>query len=136
MTADNTSGLGTAKYFFLMIYCCKKMIGPKLVHFTNYFLSTIHNKILILGYSGSNQIILQSLSCNLVFVLPALAGKTHRDHFVPCCLLMLSVVKRVNIWLYLPHALLDFNQSWAIDATWEPSFVEEVKGHIPRSKVI
>ena len=53
------------------------------------------------------------------------------DHFVPCCcLLMLSVVKRVNIWLYFPHALMDFNQSWVIDATWEPSFVDEVKGHI------
>ena len=53
-----------------------------------------------------------------------------------CCLLLLSVVKRANIWLYLPHALMDFNQSWVIDATWEPSFVDEVKGHISRSKVI
>ena len=80
----------------------------------------------------------------LIFVLPALAGKTQRDHFVPCCcclLMLLSVdvacrEKRVNIWLYLPHALMDFNQSWVIDATWEPSFVDEVKGHISRSKVI
>ena len=31
---------------------------------------------------------------------------------------------------------MDFNQSWVIDATWEPSFVDEVKGHITRSKVI
>ena len=31
---------------------------------------------------------------------------------------------------------MDFNQSWVIDATWEPSFVDEVKGHISRSKVI
>ena len=67
---------------------------------------------------------------------PALAGKTHRDHFVPCCCMLLSVVKRVNIWLYRPHALMDFNESWVIDATWEPSFVDEVKGHISRSKVI
>ena len=48
---------------------------------------------------------------------------------------MLSVVvvcheKRVNISLYLPHALMDFNQCWVIDATWEPSFVDVVKGHI------
>ena len=58
---------------------------------------------------------------------PALAGKTHRYHFVPCCcLLMLSVVKRVNIWFYLPHALMDFNQSWVIVATWDPTFVDEV----------
>ena len=26
------------------------------------------------------------------FVSPALAGKTHRDHFVPCCCLLMSVV--------------------------------------------
>ena len=67
-----------------------------------------------------------SLSANeALFVAPVLAGKTHRDHFVPCCLLMLLyVVKRVNIWLYLPHALKHFNQSWVIDATWEPSFVD------------
>ena len=31
---------------------------------------------------------------------------------------------------------MDFNQSWVIDATWEPSFVDDVKGHISRSKVI
>ena len=49
-----------------------------------------------------------------------------------CCPLW----KRVNIWLYLPHALMDFNQSWVIDATWKPSFVDEVRGHISRSKVI
>ena len=93
-----------------------------------------------LGFETSNSSI-TSGACS-IFVLPALAGKTHRDHFVPvvrwCCLLLLllSVVKRVNIWLYLPHALMDFYQSWAIDAIWEPSFVDEVKGHISRSKVI
>ena len=27
-----------------------------------------------------------------VFVPPALAGKTHRDHFVPCCLLLSVIV--------------------------------------------
>ena len=73
------------------------------------------------------------------FVLPALAEKTHRDHLSPvvvCCRLLWN---SVNIWLYLPHhqwhALVDFNQSWVIYATWEPSFVDEVKGHISRSKV-
>ena len=76
-----------------------------------------------------------------------LAWKTHRDHIVGCCCLLLLVVivvcrcclllwKQVNIWLYLPHALMDFNQSWVIDATREPSFVDEVKCHISRSKVI
>ena len=64
-------------------------------------------------------------------VSPARAGKTGS-----LCWLLLSVVKMVNIWLYLPHALMDFNQSWVIDATWEPSFVDEVKGNISRSKVI
>ena len=39
-----------------------------------------------------------------------LAGKTHSDHFVHCC--CLSLWKQVNIWLYLPHALMDFSQSW------------------------
>ena len=71
-----------------------------------------------------------------IFVSLALAGKTHGDHFVHCCCLSVVVkTKWVNIWLYLPHALMDFNQSWVIDAKWEPSFVDEVKGHISRSKV-
>ena len=53
------------------------------------------------------------------FVLPALAGKTHRDHFVPCFQLSVVVVvvcceKRVNIWLYLPHALMDFNHYYVV----------------------
>ena len=30
----------------------------------------------------------------------------------------------------------DCNQTWAIDATWEPLLVDKVKGHISRSKVI
>ena len=29
---------------------------------------------------------------------------------------------------------MDFNQSWVIDATWEPSFVDEVKFHIIKVK--
>ena len=66
-------------------------------------------------------------------VSSALAGKTHRD-FVGCCCCLLW--NQVNIWLYLPRALMDFNQSWVIDATWEPSFVDEVRGHISWSKVI
>ena len=48
-----------------------------------------------------------------------------------CCLLW----KRVNICLYIPHTLMDFNQTWVIGATWGPSFVDEVKGHISGSKV-
>ena len=68
------------------------------------------------------------------FVLPVLAGKTHVGITLWavvgwCCLLW----KQVNKWLYLPHALMDFNQSWVTDTTWEPSFVDEVKGHISRS---
>ena len=31
---------------------------------------------------------------------------------------------------------MDSNQSWVIDATQVPSFVDEVKDHIPISKVI
>ena len=91
-----------------------------------------------LAIPGSDNSVILRAGCFLdttIFVSPALAGK--RDHVVRCsCYLLVSVVKkRVNIWLYLPHALMDFNQSWVIDATWEPSFVE-VKGHISRSKVI
>ena len=51
-----------------------------------------------------------------------------------CCLLLL--LKQVNIWLYLPHALMDFDQSWFIDATWKPSYSDEVKVHIWKAKVI
>ena len=60
-----------------------------------------------------------------IFVSTALAGKTHKDHFVYCCCCMLSVVvKTVNIWLYLPQIhLMDFNPSGFIDATWKPAFV-------------
>ena len=77
----------------------------------------------------------------LLFVSPALAGKTLGDHFVPCwCLLSVVVCcllwKQVNIWLYFPHALVDFNQSWVIDAIWKPAFVDKIWGHLSRSKVI
>ena len=51
--------------------------------------------------------------------------------FCCCC-----CENRLNIWLQLPHALMDINQSWVIDAAWELLFVDEVKGHISRSKVI
>ena len=30
---------------------------------------------------------------------------------------------------------MDLNQTWVIDATCKPAFVDEVKDHIPRSKV-
>ena len=29
----------------------------------------------------------------------------------------------------------DWNQTWIIAAIWQPPYVDEVKGHIPRSKV-
>ena len=63
-----------------------------------------------------------------VFVSPALAGKTNWDHFVLCCLL-LSLLKRVNIWLYLPYALMNFYQSKIIDEAWNLQL-------LMRSKVI
>ena len=37
---------------------------------------------------------------------------------------------------FLFHTMSNCNQTSVIDATWEPSYVNEVKGHIPRSKVI
>ena len=52
------------------------------------------------------------------FASPAFAGEKHMDRFVHCCCLFrfvhcccLLLWKQVNIWLYLPHALVDFNQS-------------------------
>ena len=55
---------------------------------------------------------------------------------VVCChVVMLSVVKRVNICLLLLHTLMDYNQTWVIGATWQPTFVDGVKGHTLRSKV-
>ena len=38
--------------------------------------------------------------------------------------------------LYLWHAVMDQVQTWVLGVTWEPSYVNEVKGHIPRSKVM
>ena len=53
---------------------------------------------------------------------------------------LLSDVVCCENWLTfgsnLSHALMDFNRSCIIYATWEPSFVDEVKYHISRSKVI
>ena len=37
---------------------------------------------------------------------------------------------------FLFHTMTNCNQTSVIDATWKPSYVNEVKGHIPRSKVI
>ena len=67
----------------------------------------------------------------VIFVLPAFAGKTHKDLFV--LLLFVLVVcheSRLTCCSNFHSALMDFNQSWVIDATWEPSFVDEVKGHV------
>ena len=72
------------------------------------------------------------LICFCVACLSRHIGITLSPVVCWCCLLW----KGVNIWLYLPHGLMDFNQSWVIDATWEPSFVDVVKGHISRSKDI
>ena len=38
--------------------------------------------------------------------------------------------------LHLVHTSLDFNQTWAVEATWNALHVHEVESHIPRSKVI
>ena len=43
----------------------------------------------------------------VIIVPPALARKTSHGHIV------LSVVRTGNIRFYLPHALMDFNQSWS-----------------------
>ena len=87
-----------------------------------------------------------------LIVLPALAGKTHRDHFVGFLLSVVCCEKRVNINGSIFHMLLmDFNQSWVwmgwicengliwksdLNQTWfidiicEPSYVHAVKGHL------
>ena len=64
----------------------------------------------------------------IVFVSPALTGKA-KGSLCP----LLSVVV---CCCCREHALMHFNWSWVIYATWEPSFVDKVKGHISRSKVI
>ena len=54
-----------------------------------------------------------------------------------CCLLW----KQVNIWLYLPHALMDFNQSWVIYRCnmgtlicwWSQRSYIKAKGHLRSS---
>ena len=43
---------------------------------------------------------------SIIFVSPALAGKTDRDHFVPCCCCCLLLWKQVNIW-HLPSICFD-----------------------------
>ena len=45
-------------------------------------------------------------------------------------------IYQANIWLYLPHVSIDITQSWIIDAAWEPTFVDEFKCYISRSKVM
>ena len=50
-----------------------------------------------------------------------------------CCLLLW---KQVNVCIYFPHTLMDFNETWVIDVRWKPLFIDEAKGHIPRAKVI
>ena len=80
-----------------------------------------------------------------LFVSFALAGKRSLCPLLP---VVVCHEKRVNIWLYLPHDLVDFNQSWVIGATWKPSYtwfidkiwkpsyVHAVKDHKSKSKVI
>ena len=66
----------------------------------------------------------------------------HGDCFFRCCLLSAVVYnKMANIWPYLAHCLLDFNQVWIIDEIRNASYgtcsyVHRVKSHIPSSKVI
>ena len=77
----------------------------------------------------------------MFFVSPVLAGKTHRDHFVYYCSCCMLLWKQVNIWLKLPHALMDFNQSWVIEwcnmgtiiCWWGQRSHVKVKGHLRSS---
>ena len=70
-----------------------------------------------------------------------LAGKTHREHFVSCCLfllcincylLLLSVVKKGNNLALSSTCFDGFQPKLVIYASWEPLFVDGVKGHISR----
>ena len=61
-----------------------------------------------------------------LFVFACLNGKDTYESLFP----LLSVVvynKRVNIWLHLPHVLVNLNQTWVIDATWVPLFLMRSK---------
>ena len=40
------------------------------------------------------------------------------------------------IWVSFEKLKFDLDQTWFMDIKWEPSYVDEVKGHIPRSRVI
>ena len=46
------------------------------------------------------------------------------------------VAPMTQVFIYIPHNFMDFNQTWVITPTWEPSFVDEVRALIPRSKAI
>ena len=39
-------------------------------------------------------------------------------------------------WSPLKSFKSDWDQTWFMDIKWEPSYVDEVRGHIPRSRVI
>ena len=75
------------------------------------------------------------------FCVACLSRKDTLGSLFHRCLLFMSVVvclswKGLTFGSIFHMLLMDFNQSWVIDATWEPSFVDDVKGHISRSNVI
>ena len=41
--------------------------------------------------------------------------------------------QKVNNYLSFEKLKFNWNQTWVIDATWEPSYVNEVKGHLKSS---
>ena len=109
--------------------------GPDTSLFKGIFIT-----LLLWNHSGFTlgRTFLLSSAVSCFIVSAALAGKTHtcRDRFVHCCLLLW---KQVNIWLYLPHALMDFNQSWVIcnmgtlTCWWGQRSHIKVKGHLRSS---
>ena len=68
---------------------------------------------------------------HLYFCVACLSRKdTFRDRFAHCCSLLASVVAvktSSHFWLYLPLALMDFNQGWVIDANGNPHLLMRSK---------
>ena len=76
-----------------------------------------------------------------VFVCPPKQERHPRDCFFhsSCCFFVVvcCLQTRVNIWPYLPHALMDFNKKreYIFKYNMGTLFVDEVKGHIPSPDV-
>ena len=87
---------------------------------------------------SQRSIFLTAIYPMIPFCVACLSRKDTWRSLCPLLLLSVVVVCREN-WITFGsnfHMHRDFNQSSAIDATRKPSFVDEVKGHISRSKVI